>query len=113
MTNVNPGDLARVVAPYAMQGRGAFVTVEHQAKDVEHLDSGTFINCKAPGVSWLCRGWVRGSAGLLMGPLVCIGDHCLRRVDPGQQDDEILIWAGKPEPVRDPVHTLINEEAGA
>ena len=94
--NVKPGDLARVVAPYTPNGRGAFVVVERD---------GTKDDCKrlyydesAP-YGWLCSGYVRDIEGTLLGPELLIYDECLRHVDPGEGEDQIRRIAGKPEEV--------------
>jgi hypothetical protein len=74
--NVKPGDLARVVAPYHAEGRGAFVVVRGPAIGRDPYpgfsnDTGRW--------AWLCDGYVRASRRI-EGPAVVIYDHCLRAV---------------------------------
>ncbi len=85
--NVQPGNLARVVAPYAEQGRGALVNVVRRAEPPrEEFGS---LRCAVPHdlVVWVVQGFVRDASGQMQGPLLCIFDHCLKRVDDGDSPD--------------------------
>jgi len=84
--NVQPGNLARVVAPYAEQGRGALVNVIRRAEPpAEEFGR---LQCSVPfdRIVWVVQGFVRDAFGQPRGPLLCIFDHCLKRVD---DDDPI------------------------
>lgn len=74
--NVKPGDLARVVAPFVMSGRGAVVRVVRPSHGREDLGDTVFEG--SPRASWVCEGYVRWENGRLKGPLVAIEDQCLR-----------------------------------
>lgn len=92
--NVKPGDIARVVAPFDIAGRGAIVKVIRPSNGKETLCG---IEYEGGGSGWVCEGWVRWEGDRRHGPLVAIADNCLRRVDPGTGTDEILLKAGKPK----------------
>jgi len=79
--NVQPGNLARVLAPYAEPGRGALVNVIRRARaPYEELGN---VQCSVPDhlPVWVVQGFVRDAFGQPRGPLLCIFDHCLKRVD--------------------------------
>lgn len=105
-TNVRPGDLARVVAPYFGPGRGAVVTV--LARRIgEGTVCGNFFGYWDP--CWLVQGWVHSEGGL-MGPMLVIGDESLRRIPPKEVADaidEMIIIAGP-----SPEHGRIREWEG-
>ena len=101
--NVKPGDLARVVAPYDKNGRGAFVKVIRAAIGRAHrLGENVFVRT-TDLPAWVVEGWVRGDRNVPVGPQLVIHDRCLRRVDPGKATDETLSWkevpAGKPQEI--------------
>jgi hypothetical protein len=93
--NVKPGDLARVVAHYTMNGRGAFVQVVRRLLVEEILEGQSYGPIHGHPV-WVVRGWVRDSNGVIHGPTLGILDSCLRRVDPGDGVDEVLRRVGLP-----------------
>jgi hypothetical protein len=97
MSNVKPGDLARVVAPFQMCGRGAIVKVIRASGRAEWL-SGTYYEDNGNGESWVCEGYVRWGDGTREGPLVAIYDECLRRIDPGEREDEMLLVIQRKHP---------------
>lgn len=84
--NVQPTDLARVVAPYAVQGRGAIVTVVCAASDPHWICGQQFISDGRP--AWVVTGFVRRADGFMQGPGLVILDECLRRIDPFTGADE-------------------------
>lgn len=88
--NVEPGDLARVVAPYAMQGRGSFVTIECDARLGTVIENGEVVGYAGAEQAWIVSGWIREWRGLAQGPRVIVADCCLRRVDPGLGRDAML-----------------------
>jgi len=87
--NVQPGDMARVVAPYAVNGIGSRVTVVRAAARVEDLGAYRFVCDGAWGQGWVVQGWVRDAFGCQMGPLLVIADRCLRRIDPPEATKDI------------------------
>lgn len=109
MSNVNAGDLARVVRPFVWEGVGAIVTVveKYTSQLIYHSGRIWKVNPDA-GLLWLCDGWVRqvienwGEPDkiTLLGPQVVISDHCLRKLeDEGVEADkkrelEIPIFSG-------------------
>jgi hypothetical protein len=99
--NCKPGDLARVVAPYAKPGRGAFVVVRRRARPYECLDGNVFQACNSNG-GWVCDGWVRDSDGGVCGPQLAIADECLRPIRDNDGEDQTLTWAGKPSDIKTP-----------
>ncbi len=104
-TNVKPGDLARVVAPYEWPGRGAFVIVGRRANAVEQFGP---VSYAVNEPSWVCDGWVRSVLGFYEGPQVVIADCCLRPVRPEPQEiDEMITIAGPA-----PEHGRIREWEG-
>jgi hypothetical protein len=86
--NVQPGDMARVVAPYCEAGRGAIVSVLRPMLGAETF--GTSSYAFQPD-SWVVQGWVRDESGFPQGPQLVIFDNCLRRVDPftGAEGDQV------------------------
>jgi hypothetical protein len=74
--NVKPGDLARVVAPFVMSGRGAVVRVVRPSHGKEPLGDTVFEGSSR--ASWVCEGYVRWENNRLHGPLIAIEDRCLR-----------------------------------
>lgn len=83
--NVAPGQLARVVAPFELVGRQAFVIVRRAWRGES---VGGYLFTQGGGPAWVCSGWVRfdGSEEPL-GPEVVLSDLCLRRVSPGFRQD--------------------------
>lgn len=77
--NVQPTDMARIVAPYAAPGVGAVVTVV--APMTSDLHCGVNFYTYAPR-TWIVQGWVRDERGRMQGPLLAVGDEFLRRIDP-------------------------------
>lgn len=96
--NVSKGDLAIVVAPYVIEGRGAFVFVIDIAPlgDCIPLGENLFSNY---GNAWIVEGWVRGIDNKVRGPQLIIGDHCLRRIPKLDEDSEDEISIIKPHEV--------------
>lgn len=77
--NVQPTDMARIVAPYAAPGVGAVVTVV--APMTDHLLCRCNLYAYSPH-TWIVQGWVRDEHGRMQGPLLAVGDEFLRRIDP-------------------------------
>lgn len=108
MTNVQAGDLARVVAPYAMPGRGAIVKVLRRLWEPSVL-SGVVYDIWPNQVGWVVEGLVRNSEGIVRGPELAIDDECLHKIPPLDETDEdirklyqptpLLAAPKKPEPV--------------
>jgi hypothetical protein len=95
MSNVKPGDLAMVAAPFAPCGRGTFVTVVRAASlEREELSGRMFEDePRGSGQAWVCEGFVRWDYRgheRVIGPLTAILDCCLRRIDPPDEGDEVL-----------------------
>lgn len=88
-TNVKPGDVAMVKAPFVEPGRGAIVEVVRAARREERVSGVLYLSCFGQG--WVVRGWVAGS-----GPELVIGDECLRPIRWNEGEDEVLRIAGKP-----------------
>ncbi len=77
--NVQPGDMARVVAPYAAPGVGAVVSVVGPM--TRDLVCGVNWYPATPN-TWIVQGWVRDEQHRMQGPLLAVGDEFLRRIDP-------------------------------
>lgn len=90
MSNVNAGDMARVVAPYVLPGRGSIVTVVRAANPIEKLGDREYEISGHFGVGWVVSGWVRDEDDEVCGPQVVIGDDCLRKINPGKGEDEMI-----------------------
>ncbi|WP_157266509.1 hypothetical protein [Azohydromonas aeria] len=95
-TNVKPGDVAMVKAPYAEPGRGAVVQVLRASRTAECIDGKSYF-CEAVG--WVVEGWVRDHGGTLQGPRLAIADECLRPLRWSNGEDEVLRIAGKPQEI--------------
>lgn len=81
--NVKPGDIARVVAPYVIQGRGAIVEVVRLASVEDYPRLGF---ARPSGSGWLVSGWVRDSSDRLHGHEAIIGDIFLRPLPPPETE---------------------------
>lgn len=99
MTNVQAGDLARVVAPYAMPGRGAIVQVVRRAEEIEFLQGLCYYNPGYRGVGWVVSGWVRNEHHIPRGPELAIADVCLRKIPPLDETDEDIRKLYQPPPL--------------
>lgn len=91
--NVQPGNMARVVAPYAEAGRGAIVSVVRAMLGNERFGDSSYAfqpDC------WVVQGWVRDEKGGMQGPMLVIFDTCLRRIDPDTGAD------GEAKPAAEP-----------
>jgi len=103
--NCRPGDLARIVAPYAPSGVGRIVEVVRRAKKFESLGECNFEH-NGPTLGWVCIGSVPQWDGFVARELV-IADECLRPIrNPGDDAvDESKAWLPpvptiNPQPVR-------------
>jgi hypothetical protein len=96
-TNVKPGDIAMVKAPYVEQGRGAIVVVERLAGIREELSGCVYVWQSEYGHGWVVRGWVKARSGFRQGPQLVISDQCLRPLRDTDGEDEVLRLAGKPK----------------
>lgn len=83
--NVQPGNLAKVVAPYEASGRGALVNVVRRAQWPSEILGTSIYAVSLNQLVWVVQGFVRDEQGHMQGPLLCIFDHCLQRVDEGDQ----------------------------
>ena len=92
--NVQPGDMARVVAPYCEPGQGAIVSVLRPMLQAEAFGA---LSYDFQPDSWVVQGWVRDEQGAVQGPILVIYDNCLRRVDPvtGAEGEQV----SEPQPV--------------
>lgn len=95
--NVQPGDLARIVAPYAMAGRGAIVKVLRRGTGIEQFGP-TRYRCDLE-LSWVVEGSVRDERGRVHGPNLCIADVCLRKIPPLDETDEDIRKLYQPTPL--------------
>ena len=77
--NVQPGDMARIVAPYAAPGVGAVVSVVSPM--TRELRCGVNWYFHTPN-TWIVHGWVLDEQRRMQGPLLAVGDEFLRRIDP-------------------------------
>lgn len=96
--NVKQGDLAYTVAPYAIQGRGRFVTVIR-------LWSGGIYGDFMPvhGIPcWLCEGDILTEGGDKYRTAI-ISDDCLRPIGkPGDEEvDQTITWAPVPSKLKE------------
>lgn len=78
--NVSPGQLARVVAPFHLAGRGAFVIVRRAYRG-EQWVGGSLFPREFGGPAWICEGTVRFpdyfGGTIPIGPAVVLADACL------------------------------------
>lgn len=75
--NVSPGQLARVVAPFHLAGRGAFVVVRRAYRGEQWVGRNWFPGPFA-APAWICEGWVHfEGVGKPIGPAVVIADACI------------------------------------
>ena len=90
--NCKPGDIARIVAPFAPMGVGHVVEVVRRAKEFEWLGACSFRHA-GPTFGWVCAGRVPMEDGEVLHELV-IADECLRPIrDPGDDAvDESKAW---------------------
>ena len=91
--NCKPGDLAYVVAPYAVPGRGRVVTVIRAARYPETLNGFEFYAADPSEPGWVCQGAVPNVNGVIR-TLLVIADCSLRPIlDPGSDaTDESKAW---------------------
>jgi hypothetical protein len=96
--NCKPGDLAVIVAPYALSGRGSVVKVLRPARHRENLLGAEFTLVYGE-FGWVCQGSVTMESGAVE-RLTAISDGCLRPIrDPGEDArDETLSWKRVPSP---------------
>lgn len=94
--NCKQGDIAVIVAPYALSGRGAIVKVIRPARHRESLMGAEFTLVYGE-FGWVCQGSVTMESGAVE-RLTVISDVCLRPIrDPGEDArDETLEWLPVP-----------------
>lgn len=97
MTNVQAGDLARVVAPYAVPGRGAIVKVLRQGAGIEQFGHARY-RCDLE-LSWVVEGPVRDELGRVHGSHLCIADECLRKIPPLDETEDDICKLYQPTPL--------------
>lgn len=77
--NVSPGQLARVVAPFHLAGRGAFVIVRRAYRGEQWIGDTHWPRFCGP--AWICEGFVRYvdtfGRQIVIGPAVVLSDACL------------------------------------
>lgn len=94
-TNVLPGDVAMVVAPFCAPGRGAIVEVLRPAERAERIRG--ILYMQPPGeFGWVVEGWVQNDIGLTLGPTLIVNDRALRKMVWSEREDEMLVIAGRP-----------------
>ncbi len=89
--NVSSGQLARVIAPFPLSGRGSFVTVRRHWRG-ETLPGSQVAEILARWgygrASWICSGWLNFDGNTRpLGPEVVLLDACLCRVAPAHWVD--------------------------
>ena len=96
MSNVRPGDLAYLVAPWLEEGRGRIVRVVRAATPDDWRMSERLVGCHLPTSVAPCCWYCEGDIVLWCGPVrqFCIHDDALRPIRPHDDDatDESAAW---------------------